>query len=131
MQQVTRFLLVPDSGAARRLRRELVTNGACLGHVVGVWSELIEYAKNAYLVAAQGDDWNGVFHACLEEMADVFWADSYQVAPHETASAIQHALSQVVTALEPGYTLILPDQKKLPGCLYVHLEDMMQLETHI
>lgn len=50
MKQLTRFLLVPDGSAARRLRRMLATHAPCQGVLVGTWPELIEQAKSAYLI---------------------------------------------------------------------------------
>ena len=60
-----RFLLVPDAGAARRVRRLIAERGACSGVVVGAWSELVEWARRAYLLPAPAEDWEHVFANAL------------------------------------------------------------------
>ena len=80
-----RFLLVPDAGAARRVRRLVAEQGACTGVVVGTWGELVEQARRSYLLPAAADDWDAVFAAALKELKDAFWAESFKVAPVETA----------------------------------------------
>ena len=82
------FLLVPDAGAARRVRRLIAERSACSGVVVGSWPELIEWARRAYLIPAPLDDWQQVFSAALAKVKDAFWAESYKVAPVETAAAV-------------------------------------------
>ena len=61
------FLLVPDAGAARRVRRLIAEQGACTGVVVGTWPELVEWARRSYLLPAPADDWDAVFGAALGE----------------------------------------------------------------
>ena len=56
-----RFLLVPDAGAARRVRRLIAERGACTGVVVGTWPELVEWARRSYLLPEPGEDWDAVF----------------------------------------------------------------------
>lgn len=46
--ELKHFLLVPDSGTARRLRRALASSGTRTGVVMGVWSELITVALDSH-----------------------------------------------------------------------------------
>ncbi len=48
-----KFVLVPDASAARRVRRLIAERGACSGVVVGSWTELVDWARSAYLVAVR------------------------------------------------------------------------------
>ncbi len=131
MLQVTHFILVPDSGAARRLRRELVEGAARSGYIVGVWNELLEYAKSVYLAPAREGDWDALFHACLEDMPTAFWAESYQLAAQETAAGVEAALCNVITALEPGSDFDISGMNELPVRLQKILKDVLQLATNL
>ena len=75
---VLRFLLVPDAGAARRVRRLIAEQGACTGIVVGTWPELVEWARRSYLLPEAADDWDAVFTAALADLKDAFWAESFR-----------------------------------------------------
>ena len=85
---VLRFLLVPDAGAARRVRRLIAERGACSGVVVGAWPELVEWARRAYLLPVPTDDWDQGFATALDQLKDSFWSESFKVAPVETAAAV-------------------------------------------
>lgn len=126
-KQALQYLLVPDGSAARRVRRALVLDGACTGLVVGTWPELVEYARNAYLLPVQNGNWNEQFHVVLGQMADAFWSASYSVAPQETAAAIETALEQIVSASEPGKKLVLANQEHLSERPRHHLADLVRL----
>ncbi len=126
-RQYLQFLLVPDSSAARRVRRALVVNGACSGIVVGTWPELVEFARNAYLLPAQNGTWDERFHAALGEVTDTFWSESFSVSPQETAAAIETALCQIVSASDPGKDLIIPNPEQLPERPCKHIGDIVRL----
>ena len=72
MMQAIQFLLVPDGGAARRLRRILATQSPSMGVVVGTWPELVEQARSAYLIPTQVSDWKSQFHSALEQLPNAF-----------------------------------------------------------
>ncbi len=127
MRQVLQFLLVPDSSAARRVRRALVENGARSGIVVGTWPELVDRATNAYLLPVLNDDWEERFHTILGEMTDACWTESYSVSPQETAAAIEVALCQIVSASDLGEDLIIPNPEKLSERSRKHIEDIVRL----
>lgn len=105
MMQAIQFLLVPDSSAARRLRRMLATQSPSMGIVVGTWPELIEQAMSAYVIAPQVSDWKSQFHTALEQLPDAFWSNSFEVAPQEVAAEVEAALSLVVSATQPGIAI--------------------------
>ncbi|MCB1947369.1 hypothetical protein, partial [Nitrosomonas sp.] len=69
-RQYLQLLLVPDSGAARRLRRILAERSTRSGMVVGTWSELMEWACRAYLVPETTDNNDSGFRNALEELED-------------------------------------------------------------
>jgi len=121
------FLLVPDSSAVRRARRALVENGACSGVVIGSWPELIEYARNAYLIPIQNGNWDERFHAALDEMIDAFWTESFSVSPQETAAVIETALYQIVSASDPGKDFTIANPEQLPERPCKHIGDIVRL----
>lgn len=127
MQQIIKFILVPDGSAARRLRRMLATQSPCMGIMVGAWPELIEQAKSAYLIAPQASDWKTRFHSALENVADAFWSDSFEVAPEETAAEVEAALSLLVSATEPGSDIVLPEVHELSDRPRKHVQDIVRL----
>ena len=125
--QYLQFLLVPDSSAARRIRRAVVENGARRGVVIGTWPELVEYACRAYLTPRTDGNWEEQLHTALGEMADAFWAESFSVSPQETSAAIDAALAQVVSASNPIATFSILDYRDLPERQRQHLEDLVRL----
>ena len=126
-KQTTQYLLVPDSSAARRTRRALAEKGACKGIVVGTWPELVEYARNAYLIPVPGNDWDEGFNTNLAGMGAAFWSESYAVSPQETANAVEAVWCGLVSASDPGGYLQIPLPDQLPERLRKHLEDLIQL----
>jgi len=125
------YFLVPDSSAARRVKRVLVESSACSGIVVGTWLELVEYARNAYLLPVQPENWDEVFNITLSQMADAFWAESYSVSPQETAVAIEAALCEMVSASDPCKELIISNLENIPSRPRKHIEDIVQLANAI
>ena len=122
-----RFLLVPDAGAARRVRRLIAERGARTGVVVGTWPELVEWARRSYLLPEVADDWDPVFAKALGKLKAAFWAESVKVAPVETAAAVGAALEAVLSASEPGGD---SSQLKLDGLAERprrHLADLLRL----
>ncbi len=96
------FLLVPDRSAARRLRRRIADNGARTGVVVGTWTELLESARQAYLLPEPDGEWRSAFEEALAGLPDAFWAQSYAVARDETGTAVATALRELLGALGPS-----------------------------
>ncbi len=131
MRQVTHYLLVPDSSAARRVRRLLTEQSGQTGLIVGTWPELLEYARNTYLLPAEGNNWNECFHAALAQTKDAFWAESYLVSPQQTAVVVEEALRQIVSATNPGSDIDLSDIRSLPARAQKHLKDIVQCVSHL
>ena len=125
------FLLVPDAGAARRVRRLIAERGACTGVVVGTWSELIEWARRTYLVPAPAEDWEPFFTAALTRLKDAFWSESFSVAPAETAQAVAAALDAVLSATDPGGDLKELKLDGLPERPRRHLDDLLRLASEL
>jgi PD-(D/E)XK nuclease superfamily len=124
---VTHFLLVPDSGAARRLRRALATEGAKTGVVVGVWSELVTMAFDSHMLSLPESDWIGALHAALQAVPNAFWEGSYQNSPEETGGAIARAYTQLLQEANPNDPFGLFSDLDLPGRGGAHIEDLAKL----
>lgn len=119
------FLLAPDANAARRARRALVErHGALTGVVVGVWSELRDRARDAWLLPRAGDDG---FADALAEAEGAFWSESLSVAQSETAGAVRSALTAVVSAADPAGEIAAKGIEDLPERPRRHLEDLFRL----
>ncbi len=129
--QVIQYLLVPDSSAARRVRRALVENSARSGILVGTWPELVETARNAYLLPDAGDDWDEKLHTALEALRGSFWAESFSVSPHETAITVEKVFYQLVSATDPHSELDLAGSGNLPRRPRKHVEDLALLYTKL
>ena len=127
MKQLLHFLLVPDSSAARRLRRIVATQSPCQGLVIGTWPELIEQAKSAYFIPPQASDWNSRFHNALETIPKAFWSSSFEVAPEETAAEVEAALSLLVSATEPDGEVLITGSDQLPERPRRHVKDIVRL----
>ena len=131
--QTNYFLLVPDSGAARRLRRTLAEKTPCMGVQVGTWPELITQAKSAYLIAEELNDWNQIFHDALKNISDAFWSQSFAVAPNETAAEVETSLSLIVgaTYLSLEGEMTLGDFDQLPERPRKHINDIFRLVAEL
>jgi hypothetical protein len=121
------FILVPDSGAARRLRRVIATKGAVAGLVVGTWGELLEQARSAYLLPRDRGEWETSFHSALASTEGSFWSQSYERAPQETATAIQEALVSFITASDPTAPIDHTGIDTLPARPKRHLRELLAL----
>lgn len=121
------FLLVPDPGAARRVRRLVAEDRARSGVVVGTWAELLEWVRRAYLLAESVDDWDTVFGDALGSLEDAFWAGSFAVAPVETATAVERALVELVSASDPARGLVAAGIDALAERPRRHVRDLERL----
>ena len=126
-RQILQYLLVPDAGAARRLRRILAERSARCGIVVGTWSELMEWACRAYLVPETTDDNDSGFRKALEELEDAFCTESLSVVPVETGEAVKSALIQIVSATDPTSDMGIAGLEGLPERPRRHLDDLFRL----
>lgn len=127
MSSTLQFLLVPDGSTARRLRRTIASQSPCMGLIVGTWPELIEQAKSAYVIAPQASDWKAGFHNALENVTDAFWLNSFEVAPEETATEVEAALSLLLSATVPGVDIDLTNAHELPERPRKHVHDIVKL----
>jgi len=127
IQRRLQFLLVPDTGAARRVRRLVAEEGACLGVVVGSWPELIEWARHAYLLAVPSSNFEAQLDTALAGLGDAFWAESYRVVPDETGAAVLKALTEVVAATDSGGAAFVTGIERLELRPKKHLEDLLRL----
>jgi len=125
---VHHFLLVPDSGAARRLRRALASEGARVGVVVGTWLELLEQARAAYLLPAPAD-WDDALRAALAAVEDAFWQRSLEVAPAETAAAVAEGYRTLVAASDLHAPLPSHGLDALPERAARHCRDLARLQA--
>ena len=103
-RRALQFVLVPDAGAGRRLRRMLATAGARSGIAIGTWRDLLERAREAYFIPAPADHEAG-FAQALASVKKAFWQESFDVSPTETARALLREFVDVVSASDPDRTL--------------------------
>lgn len=129
-RQNLQYLLAPDAGVARRLRRILAEQSARSGMVVGTWSELMEWACRAYLVPETTDDNDSGFRNALEELEDAFWTESLSVAPVETSEAVKSALIKIVSASDPTSDMGIAGLEGLSERPRRHLDDLFRLIPH-
>ncbi|MGE0487251.1 MAG: PD-(D/E)XK nuclease family protein [Gammaproteobacteria bacterium] len=120
------FLLVPDAGAARRLRRTLAETGARGGVIVGTWGELLEFAVQSCPPYRAATDWSGRFERALAARGDAFWSQSLAVAPRETATAVELVYVELRAALRLAN---LPALTALPGRVAPRYADLRRLEA--
>ena len=103
-RRALQFVLVPDVGAGRRLRRMLATARARSGIAVGTWHDLLERAREAYFIPAPADDEAG-FAQALASVNEAFWQESFASSPTETVQALRSDFLDVVSASDPERTL--------------------------
>lgn len=127
MTRSLQFVLVPDAGAARRVRRRLAERGARSGTVVGTWPELLDWARRAYLVSAPGDVWGEALRRALGAVSGAFWCESFAVAPEETAETVGSALHRVLSASDPHAGSVARGLEVLPARARRHLADLLRL----
>jgi ATP-dependent helicase/nuclease subunit B len=99
----TDFVLVPDRCAARKVRRLIAEAGGRANVIVGTWPELMELARQAYLLApVGGDQWPAAVAEAMSNLPDAFWAESFRRAPEDTAAVIRGALEHLLDATPEG-----------------------------
>ena len=130
-EQYLHFLLVPDSSAARRIRRAVVETGSRRGVVIGTLNELVEYARRAYLIPEPSDDWEEKFDSALSRIADSFWLESYSISPQETSTVVEKAFVQIISASDPLGDTYIPESDTLPERPRRHLEDLARLANDL
>ena len=123
------YLLVPDSGAARRLRRLLAEDSARIGVVVGVWPELVALARDNRVVTASESSWQEQLHAALVDLPDGFWAESYQNSPQETGTVIANAYTELLQETDPAKPFGGLEDGGLQGRGGAHLRDLSRLHS--
>ena len=96
------YLLVPDRAAARKVRRTVAEHGARLGVVVGTPPELVELARESYLLPDIADDWLESVREHAARQTSAFWADSFSAAPEETVREVAATLATLVDSEGPA-----------------------------
>jgi hypothetical protein len=109
------------------MRRVLAERSALSGVIVGTWQELMERARLAYLLPDTAGDEDISFKNALEELDNPFWAESFAVAPDETAQAVKSALIQVVSATDPASAFEIVGLDDLSERPRRHLADLIRL----
>jgi ATP-dependent helicase/nuclease subunit B len=122
----TDFALVPDRCAARKVRRLIAEAGGQANLFVGTWPELMELARQAYLLPPVGaDPWPAAVAEVMSNLPDTFWAESFRGAPEDTAAVVRGALERLLDATPEGR-----DWKRADGLserAEKHLGDLGQL----
>lgn len=127
MTELLQFLLVPDRGAARRVRRAVATRGAHTGSVVGTWPELIEQAARAYLLPPAASDWESRLAEAAARIKKAFWSDSYEADPEGTLEVLGRELKRLLFALGPGGRIEPVRKTSLSDRGKKHLADLSRL----
>ena len=70
MNSAIHFLLAPDRAAARFVKRQITSDGGWLNVIIGTWPELLELARNAYLIKEPSDIWHEKLSVTAEKMTD-------------------------------------------------------------
>jgi len=121
------YLLVPDAGAARRLRRLLCQGGARTGVIVGTWIELLEHACANYLVPPADNDWETDLATALRALPGAFWSRSLEVATTDTATAVWTSARELLLASAPGEFPAPDPNAGLSERAHRHLTDLAKL----
>ena len=103
-RRALRFLLVPDTSAARRVRRVLATAEARSGTAVGTWHDLLDRARQAYFIPSPVDE-QARFAQSLSSVEKAFWEESLVVAPTETARSLRREFVDLVGYSDPETAL--------------------------
>ena len=126
--QALLFLLVPDAGAARRVRRRVAEGRGRTGLLVGSWPELIDWARRAYLAPeADTETFGARLATALGALTDAFWAESWSIAPAETGDAVCAALTEIISASDPSEDIATLDVGGLAERPRRHLGDLLRL----
>ncbi len=125
------YLLVPDTGAARRLRRLLCADTARTGVVVGTWGELLVHACADYLVPMAETEWDAELAAALHAFPHASWSKSLEVAPAETTSAVWVAARQLLLATRPGEMLEITADAALTERAQRNVRELTELITQL
>ena len=123
------FLLVPDAGAARRLRRLLAEESARAGVVVGVWQELVTMALDNFVLTPPDDSWQETLNKALADLPSAFWSGSYINSPQDTGAVIAHAYCELLQETDPAEPFVALGKFDLPGRGGAHLRDLGRLHT--
>lgn len=121
------FLMVPDKASGRMVRRALAGGGARSGVVVGTWTELVEQANRAYLLASAETDWDARLREAVRKLPGVFWFESLETDPEGTLAATGWELRKLLEALGPGKVLQPCGGSSLSDRGKRHLADLSRL----
>lgn len=127
MGQHIDYLLVPDAGLARRLRRALVEEKARIGVLVGTFGELVEYARDSYLLPEPASLEREFLYAEMANASDAFWSGSFAIAPDDTCNAVNTALNELLSAVGPSQNLQDLNVGALSDRVTRHLTDLVLL----
>jgi hypothetical protein len=123
------FLLCPDRSAARRVRRQVAAKAAGTDILVGTWPELIQHARDAYLLADLEESWSSRLAQAATALSDAFWSRSLALALPETIGILDRTLKQLLTAAGPGKSLDLSTEGVLSERGRRHLADLARLHA--
>ncbi|MGK2907742.1 MAG: PD-(D/E)XK nuclease family protein [Desulfuromonadales bacterium] len=121
------FLLCPDRSAARRVRRLVASKAPDTDVVVGTWPELVQHARDAYLLGTIEEAWSAALAQAASSITEAFWAKSLVLAMPETLGILDRTLTQLLTAAGPGKQLEVPAVCALSARGAQHLVDLERL----
>jgi hypothetical protein len=127
LPDLLKFLLVPDRSSARNVRRALAAAGARHGTVVGTWSELVDQANRAYLLAPPAAVWDERLAEAAGKLTGAFWSESMKADPENTRATVGRELHRLLIALGPGKKLPEAEESRLSDRGKRHLADLARL----
>ena len=128
MRRPIEFLLVPDSRAGRKVRRELANRRAWTGVLVGQWEGLLKRAMTGYAIPELPDRPDGLA-AALGALEDAFWSKSLATSPQETTAAVARAFRELIMSTDPATGLAGVNPAAIGGRLRRRLADFRRLES--
>ncbi|QXE85553.1 PD-(D/E)XK nuclease family protein [Geomonas nitrogeniifigens] len=125
------FFLFPDRTSARAARRAVAEHGGAAGLVVGTWQELLERAREAYLLPEPRSPWQDALESAAGELSGSFWNASLAVAPGETIETVSSTLALLLEGAGPSGRLTIPADGILPSRAHRHLRDLGRLHERM
>ncbi len=125
------FLLTPDSCSARRLRRLVAEQEAHTEVVVGTWSGLVALAAESYMVPSKEGVWEENVGRTIQNMPDMFWSSSLEVAESETIRVVTTSLRMLLEGITPGIDLSKAGTSSCSDRADRHYHDFVKLHKEI
>lgn len=108
-ENIIHFILVPDAGASRRIRRAVADIAGGIGLMVGSVYDLVREARAACLSLENTTSWTENVGAALSCEHEGFWNDSYEQDPLSVTNIIERTLEEILWASPDAHILSDPE----------------------